>query len=539
MRPTAGWLAVALGLLLQLRASPGFVAPRRPGLQPPRGPATRAPTVVPPGSGARTRRRVLTGDDGEELGGADRDRALGFLVQKMLRVEEALGALRDGPLAAAADEGAEEDEGATAEAAAAEAGGGRSGPKSTVTPALAAAAAERLGLEGGGAAALRDLEMGNRARSQLVMSAMGIVHLLGRKYASLGVLSQQDLEQEGVLGLLKSVERYDPSRANKFSTYAYRYVERAMLDALAAHGTGASAVPAGFFQDMAKFRAAREKLERDLDRPPTVPEIAAEIGVSEDRAELILAQAASVVSLSTGDAGGRVLTRQGGRPLRRLSTDESNVMLAGTEAAASSSDADAVDPQDELMRRNLEAELRSVILDEESGLGADPLAVRLLELRFGIQLGGKKRRGRPPKRRDAFDEDGGLSRESVAMRLGITTAEVEAVEERALGILRASKVVTERLAPYANLAAAELDDLATSRTLMGAPREEDELGRAGGGDAPGEDGDAPGAAKKGKRAPPAWRDRRRRRGVLRKSIAEVEAMGRGSSLNDTRARQPA
>eukprot|EP00968_Pinguiococcus_pyrenoidosus_P012449 scaffold1090_cov265-Pinguiococcus_pyrenoidosus.AAC.15 len=364
------------------------------------------------------------------------------------------------------------------------------------------------------AASNMPVELEDRARSQLVLSAMGIVHSFGRKYATLGILSKQDLEQEGVLGLLKAVERYDPSRANKFSTYAYHFVERAMLDALARHGTGAGSVPPGFFKDMARFRTAREKLERSLGRPPAIAEVSAEIGVSEEKAELLLRQANAVLSLSSGDVGGRALSRRGRlRPSRDASSAVESAVESSSEAIAA-----VDDPQDYVHKVRMEEELRNVICDEASGIGADPLGIRVLELRYGLQLSDRKR---PQQARDDLGE-AGMTREQVARRLGIASDEVAEVEQRVFARLRASSSAVRRLAPYANMAEGDVEELvreSSEGVLLG----NDQSGESSQSRGPVDATDGPKSRKTS-----SSRRARNRRGVLRKSILDRQRAKEGT-----------
>ena len=70
----------------------------------------------------------------------------------------------------------------------------------------------------------------DRAREALLLTHLGIVPCIVREFAT-GVIPYGDLIQEGYLGLLKAVDRFDPEKGFRFSTYAYWWIRRALSDA--------------------------------------------------------------------------------------------------------------------------------------------------------------------------------------------------------------------------------------------------------------------------------------------------------------------
>jgi RNA polymerase primary sigma factor len=113
----------------------------------------------------------------------------------------------------------------------------------------------------------RRIERGDAAaKDEMVVRNLGLVHLLAARYHGRGV-SHDDLVQEGTVGLICAVDRFDHSRGLRFSTYAVWWIRRSLLDALTdAH---AIRIPAGARRRMAavgQLRAA-PRVTVSLDEP--------------------------------------------------------------------------------------------------------------------------------------------------------------------------------------------------------------------------------------------------------------------------------
>lgn len=98
-----------------------------------------------------------------------------------------------------------------------------------------------------------------KAKKKMIQSNLGLVHAVARTYRGSGV-PFADLVQEGTIGLVRAVERFDHRRAVKFSTYAVWWIRRSMLDAI--ENSNVIRMPAKANQQLAAARRAEAELER-------------------------------------------------------------------------------------------------------------------------------------------------------------------------------------------------------------------------------------------------------------------------------------
>jgi len=121
---------------------------------------------------------------------------------------------------------------------------------------------------------------GRRAARQMVEAILRLVISVAKKYANRGI-SFEDLVQEGNLGLLRAVRRYDYRLHLRFSTYATCWIRQAMLRAIGEHGRTLR-LPAHMAEAVCLLRNASRRLQQDLNREPTVDELALEVGYLTD-----------------------------------------------------------------------------------------------------------------------------------------------------------------------------------------------------------------------------------------------------------------
>ena len=139
---------------------------------------------------------------------------------------------------------------------------------------------ERQALEAAEAAGEQAREAMTRANMRLVMS-------VARSYRGRG-LPYEDLVQEGTLGLLKAIDRFEPARGYRFSTYATWWIRQAIRRALVEQGRSVR-LPEHVVGFLGQLRKAAQTLEQQFGRPATVEELAATTETTVDKVEVALA----------------------------------------------------------------------------------------------------------------------------------------------------------------------------------------------------------------------------------------------------------
>ncbi len=149
------------------------------------------------------------------------------------------------------------------------------------------------------------LEKTRRAKHTLFHSNQKMVFWIAKKYQGRG-LPLMDIVQEGSLGLMKAVEKFDYSRGNKFSTYATWWIRQAITRAIADQSR-LIRVPVHMVDFINKVRWARQEHEILQGREPTAQELAAKLEISEVKAARALALLQDVASIDDVDEGGNTL----------------------------------------------------------------------------------------------------------------------------------------------------------------------------------------------------------------------------------------
>lgn len=137
-----------------------------------------------------------------------------------------------------------------------------------------------------------------RAREEMIYRNLRLVTHIARGYEGYarGVLSFEDLVQEGRMGLIKAVDRYDPRRGCRFSTYASHWISQAISRAVEDQFRTIR-VPAYAGQLVRRASRRIEELSHELGREPTEEELASDLGVTIERIAEIAAIARPTVSL--------------------------------------------------------------------------------------------------------------------------------------------------------------------------------------------------------------------------------------------------
>jgi RNA polymerase primary sigma factor len=139
----------------------------------------------------------------------------------------------------------------------------------------------------------RKIRHGQEAKDAFLTANLRLVVANARRYANTSGIDFLDLIQEGNLGLIRAVEKFDWRKGFKFSTYATWWIRQAITRAIADKSRTVR-IPVHLHDTLAAVRAAQASLKAELGREPRPEEIAEEAGVNVDKVELALGVADTV-----------------------------------------------------------------------------------------------------------------------------------------------------------------------------------------------------------------------------------------------------
>jgi RNA polymerase primary sigma factor len=245
------------------------------------------------------------------------------------------------------------------------------------------------------------------ARATMIKANLRLVVKIAHDYGNLG-LPLLDLVSEGNIGLMKAVERFDPAKGGKLSTYAAWWIKQSIKRALA-NQSKTIRLPVHLVDKIAKVKRLAMAMSEELGREPTDDELAEEVGIS----------AAKLSQLRTVS-------------IRPASLDAPINDDDGTEFGELVGDDSAVDPAENLSDKNLQEEVSDLlgVLDDRER--------KIINSRFGL--------------------DGGKTRtlEEVGQKFGVTRERIRQLQNIALAKLR--RALRKREHPIEHLLSSQLED---------------------------------------------------------------------------------